>query len=314
MRQQRGFTLLELMVAMAIFAALAVAGWQVFDSVSRARERAQTHADNLAVLQYAYLQLQQDMGQIVAYQSPSTQAVNSSQANSNTNNANELSQAIIPEPFMQLNSQQISFIRFADPDPRYQSSPSLQRIDYVIVDGRLIRQQYSSIDGGNNSISLDTVLLDEISAANWQAYLPELSDRFPGADSNSTVNQSVSQNASTIGLQTNSTKPEINLLPKGIGINFTYKEMPISWQFALTPQALAISSKNNTATNNTVNGDANTSSNSNGNSPNNNTFNTGNSSSIGSSNSNDSSNNNNGPVSNDSVGTTSANQGPLNLP
>ena len=46
MRQQRGFTLLELMVAMAIFAMLAVAGWQVFDSVNRARERAQFHADN----------------------------------------------------------------------------------------------------------------------------------------------------------------------------------------------------------------------------------------------------------------------------
>ena len=48
MKRQRGFTLLELMVAMAIFAMLAVAGWQVFDSVNRARERAQTHADNLA--------------------------------------------------------------------------------------------------------------------------------------------------------------------------------------------------------------------------------------------------------------------------
>ncbi|MGB5877815.1 MAG: prepilin-type N-terminal cleavage/methylation domain-containing protein, partial [Psychrobacter nivimaris] len=39
MRHQRGFTLLELMVAMAIFAMLAVAGWQVFDGVNRARER-----------------------------------------------------------------------------------------------------------------------------------------------------------------------------------------------------------------------------------------------------------------------------------
>ena len=53
MKSQRGFTLLELMVAMAIFAMLSVAGWQVFDSVNRARERAQFHADNLAVLQYA---------------------------------------------------------------------------------------------------------------------------------------------------------------------------------------------------------------------------------------------------------------------
>ena len=40
MKSNHGFTLLELMVAMAIFAMLAVAGWQVFDSVNRARERA----------------------------------------------------------------------------------------------------------------------------------------------------------------------------------------------------------------------------------------------------------------------------------
>ncbi|WP_324033801.1 PulJ/GspJ family protein [Psychrobacter sp. TAE2020] len=75
MRQQRGFTLLELMVAMVIFAALAISGWQVFDSVNRARERAQLQADNLAVLQYAYLQLQQDMGQVIAYQAASSQKV-----------------------------------------------------------------------------------------------------------------------------------------------------------------------------------------------------------------------------------------------
>ncbi|MDN5891639.1 MAG: prepilin-type N-terminal cleavage/methylation domain-containing protein, partial [Psychrobacter sp.] len=73
MKSSYGFTLLELMVAMAIFAMLAVAGWQVFDGVNRARERAQFHADNVAALQYAYLQLQQDMGQIIPYQAPNTQ-------------------------------------------------------------------------------------------------------------------------------------------------------------------------------------------------------------------------------------------------
>ena len=83
---QRGFTLLELMVAMAIFAMLAVAGWQVFDSVNRARERAQFHADNLAVLQYAYLQLQQDMGQIIPYQ-----AINVQQDSISSNDGNQAS-------------------------------------------------------------------------------------------------------------------------------------------------------------------------------------------------------------------------------
>ena len=67
-RWQHGFTLLELLIAMAIFAMLAVVGWQVFDGLNRAKERAQYHADQLSELQYAYLQIQQDMRQVVPYQ------------------------------------------------------------------------------------------------------------------------------------------------------------------------------------------------------------------------------------------------------
>lgn len=97
MKHQHGFTLLELMVAMAIFAMLAVAGWQVFDSVNRARERAQFHADNLAVLQYAYLQLQQDMSQIIPYQALDAQSDNIA---NNSLNADSQANEKAPEPFM----------------------------------------------------------------------------------------------------------------------------------------------------------------------------------------------------------------------
>jgi general secretion pathway protein J len=178
------------MVAMAIFAMLAVAGWQVFDSVNRARERAQFHADNLAVLQYAYLQLQQDMGQIIPYQIPNTQNISVTNNSANaTDSANNSAQAneIVPEPFMSLDGEHVSFVRFADPDPRYQSSMSVQHIEYIFADERLIRRQYTSIDGGRDSISLDSVLLEGVTAGRWQAYLPELSTKFPNADSSITV-------------------------------------------------------------------------------------------------------------------------------
>ena len=196
MRHQRGFTLLELMVAMAIFAMLAVAGWQVFDGVNRARERAQFHADNLAVLQYAYLQLQQDMGQIIPYQAPTTQSVSAANNSpSDSTNANTSSQSSEPEHFMSLDGEHISFVRFADPDPRYQSSNSLQRIEYIFADERLIRRQYTSMEGGRDSVSLDSVLLEGVTAGSWQAYLPELSTRFPSDDANSSTNTAVRQSA-----------------------------------------------------------------------------------------------------------------------
>lgn len=277
MRAQHGFTLLELMVAMAIFAMLAVAGWQVFDGVNRARERAQFHADNLAVLQYAYLQLQQDMGQMIPYQALDTQKSNSSSNNAATNNANNSNQENVPapEPFMSLNGERVSFVRFTDPDPRYQSSASLQHIEYIFADERLIRRQYTSI--GSDSISLDSVLLEGVTAGRWQAYLPEVSAKFPNKDSSNNNNAASGQLASSANAQ-----PEVMLLPKGIVINFTYQDMPITWQWALTPQPIPNVSTN-TSNKNVPN-------NPNANNPNGNSSNNGNSGN----------NNNNG---NDNVGT-----------
>lgn len=244
MKSNHGFTLLELMVAMAIFAMLAVAGWQVFDGVNRARERAQFHADNLAVLQYAYLQIQQDMSQMIPYQAVDTQGAHSltnnastnNAANNNTNNSNQ-GNAPAPEPFMTLDAERISFVRFADPDPRYQSSASVQHIEYIFADKRLIRRQYTSLAGGSDSISLDSVMLEGVTAGRWQAYLPELSAKFPDKDSSS--NNSTSNNTVSGQLANSANKTsETILLPKGIALNFTYQDMPITWQWALTPQPI----------------------------------------------------------------------------
>ncbi|MGP5273872.1 type II secretion system minor pseudopilin GspJ [Psychrobacter faecalis] len=270
MKSNHGFTLLELMVAMAIFAMLAVAGWQVFDGVNRARERAQFHADNLAVLQYAYLQLQQDMNQMIPYQAGDTQGAvslinNASSNNAATNNINNSNQgnAPAPEPFMSLDAERISFVRFADPDPRYQSSASVQHIEYIFADERLIRRQYNSLAGGSDSISLDSVLLEGVTAGRWQAYLPELSAKFPNKD-----NRNNFSNNAPSGQTANSANKtsETILLPKGIALNFTYQDMPITWQWALTPQPIPNVSTNNSHKNtpNNSNGDSNSNNNNNG--------------------------------------------------
>ena len=301
MKSNHGFTLLELMVAMAIFAMLAVAGWQVFDGVNRARERAQFHADNLAVLQYAYLQLQQDMNQMIPYQAVDTQGANSlinnastnNVASNNTSNSNQ-ENAPAPEPFMSLDGARISFVRFADPDPRYQSSASVQHIEYIFADERLIRRQYTSL--GSDSISLDSVLLEGVTAGRWQAYLPEVSAKFPNKDSSNINNNAAS------GQLASSAKAasEIMLLPKGIALNFTYQDMPITWQWALTPQPIPNASTN-TSNKNIPN-------NPNANNPNGNDSNSGNNNNNG--NSNDGTNNGNaanGNAANNNSGNSNEN-------
>lgn len=58
-KSQQGFTLIELMIALMIFAMLALAGWQIMDSLTKS-ERAYQHQKSLSQLDYAYLQLSQD--------------------------------------------------------------------------------------------------------------------------------------------------------------------------------------------------------------------------------------------------------------
>ncbi len=265
MNSQRGFTLLELMIAMAIFAALAVLGWQVFDSVNRARERAQLHVDDLAILQYAYLQLQQDIGQIVAYQAPSDSNASNNNANTalgSTNPPANEQKVAKPEPFMRLSSEQISFVRFADPDPRYQTSPSLQRVEYVFSDQSLIRRQYTSMDEAN--VGLDSVMLAGATEGRWQAYLPQVSPTFPNKEAGSTNGFGSAFADSSAFAQANGSAVDnvkLVLLPNGVSVSFSYKDMPITWQFALAPQAIANSSnkpnnKSNNATSNNNNNNA----------------------------------------------------------
>lgn len=284
-KEQRGFTLLELMVALAIFAMLAVAGWQVFDSVSRAREQAQVQADHLAVLQQAYLQIQQDLGQIIAYQTLEVQNTSlqngsddaNNQPANNQNNDNSSSNTVDAKPFMLLDKERLRFIRFADPDPRYQNSPSLQRVEYILSEERLIRRQYVDVRG--DSVSLDSVVLEGISAASWQAYLPEISASFPNNSSNTeTGNNSTASNGLAQNTPTDMAKSQKALLPKGISISFTYQDIPITWQWALTPQPAPLTShpiatKSNNDSSNSNNSNSNNSNN-NGSNNNGNTSNT----------------------------------------
>lgn len=205
---ERGFTLLELMVAMAIFAALAVSGWQVFDSVNRARDRAQIHAERLAELQFAYLQLQQDLSQIVPYQIPIAP---------NKDNNQELPLDL--KPFTKLDANSFSFVRFADPDPRFQSSPALERIDYVFDNERLIRKQYFLTEDKNSAASLDSVILTQVDEGRWQAFLPKLSTTFPS-------------NEPVADTQDNQESSPL-LLPKGVQLAFSHNNSPITWQWAI---------------------------------------------------------------------------------
>ena len=237
-RFQHGFTLLELLIAMAIFAMLAVVGWQVFDGLNRAKERAQYHADQLSELQYAYLQIQQDMRQVVPYQASGAMAQTAeaeplSASDTTGSQANKAFDS--PKPIFTLDNNTVSFVRYADPDPRYQTSPTLIRVSYVFDNNQLLRQQFSDLNQGAQAVSLDSILIKEISAGQWQAYLPETSSRYPSSDANKSVEATT--NTASLSNQGGSNplgdEQGSQLLPKGVGLTFSYHDIPLTWKFAL---------------------------------------------------------------------------------
>ena len=61
MNNQRGFTLLELVIAMAIFAVLGLASWRLFDSVVRVQQTTASHERAFRSLQRAVAVIERDL-------------------------------------------------------------------------------------------------------------------------------------------------------------------------------------------------------------------------------------------------------------
>ncbi|MFW2176406.1 MULTISPECIES: type II secretion system minor pseudopilin GspJ [unclassified Moraxella] len=249
---QQGFTLIELLVALMIFAMLAMAGWQIMDSLNKASDQAKRQIAQLSELEYAYLQLSQDFAQVNNYVvmpvgvSLSANATQSQQP-----------QAIPPNlaPTFSLNAQQVDFVRFASPDPRLNPPPTLAKIRYVVMDGKLVKQRFYQLHPNANNANQETpsqsVVLNAVENLQWTALTPEPVSRFPDpktlqqaqATANNNNNNSATATANTNTNQnTASTVASLDLtpyqqLPKGVAVSFTYQGQPITWQFALPSQA-----------------------------------------------------------------------------
>ena len=242
---QQGFTLIELMIALVIFAMLALAGWQIMDSLTKSRERGYQHQKSLSQLDYAYLQLSQDLAQTSNYVAvPILSATANDRASANS--------AAMTPTFV-LNASQISFIRFAAPDPRYQSSAMLAKIQYSVAGETLTKRRFYQLDD-NNETPATSVLLTGIKDASWRALTPDVVSVFPDEATLQKVQQIQAQkktnqtaNASTNPIPNppdNATDQNGNLqnsidltpyqqLPRGIELNFSYQGEPITWRFAL---------------------------------------------------------------------------------
>jgi general secretion pathway protein J len=141
--RQAGFTLLELLVAIAVFAVLSVMAYQGLNSVLNARNETDRHAARLAELQRAFLFVERDLLQIVAR--PVRDAYGDRQP------------ALITTQVE--GGAAIELTRGGWSNPALVNRSQLQRVGYVVRDGALMRLTWRVLDRAPDSAAAETPLL-----------------------------------------------------------------------------------------------------------------------------------------------------------
>ncbi|AOA57964.1 type II secretion system protein GspJ [Acinetobacter larvae] len=197
--KSQGFTLLELLVALAIFAMLAALGWKVFDMVLQSKQRNAQHEQQLSQLQQAYLQIQRDLTQAVA--APASVAGQGQSA-------------------LIIDSERLQFSKGGVSDPLLQDKPPLERVEYQYdaQQSKLYRLKYSHLSRVATAQPLSSVLLSDVQDLKMTALNPEEQSTWPTGMAN----------LYSHGVQL--------ALPRGLKFNFRYAETEYTWIFSLVEQ------------------------------------------------------------------------------
>lgn len=237
LRATGGFTLIELIVAMAIFAMLAAAGWKVFDGLMKTRERATLQAERLSNWQMTYGQMLRDMSQVTARPIQTAQG---------------------PQAALLSDGQTLSFTRTGRIDPRIGQLDGLERVRYEVQNNELVRLSLSQPDQWGVTPPMRQVMLKDVT--DWQVEVlnPDSTAIWPSLD--------LTQNPPTAD---GTAVPEGETrLPRGIQISFKQAGDAMQWRFDLSRNLPKIDAPNtesnpnnnngnNAANNNDGNGDSN---------------------------------------------------------
>jgi len=126
---QKGFSLLEVLIAISIFAMLSLTAYQVLQGVLRSGDISKKHSEALTELQRAMLIIEQDFRQIVARKS-----------RDESSDADELRVISVAEGLFESTDQGIEFNRLGWQNPlNLLPRSNILRVRYRLYDGQLQR-------------------------------------------------------------------------------------------------------------------------------------------------------------------------------
>ena len=196
MSTKKGFTLVELLVAIAIFAVLSALGWKVFDYFAKVKDRNAMHEANLEQLQESYQQILRDTMQAV----PLTANVKGQQ-----------------QPALVLQNGRFNFSKTGVTDPLQQGISPHERVEYQYRadEKKLYRLKYRNLHQTGNDQPESSVMLDEVEAFEIMVLNPNELSSWPESSVDSQQTE------------------QLRLLPKGIKINLTVRDVQYEWIFSL---------------------------------------------------------------------------------
>jgi general secretion pathway protein J len=144
-RQEGGFTLLELVVAIAIFAAMYVMAQQFLSAALRNRETIDRHADALETAQRTLIFLTMDLEQVVAR--PVRDRFGETR------------------PMVEGDEETVSVTRLGWANPMdLRKRSTLQRVTWRLEGDQLIRSHYRVLDRGQSERPVDTVMMEDVTS------------------------------------------------------------------------------------------------------------------------------------------------------
>jgi len=144
LRQSTGFTLIEVILAMAIFAVLATLSYTGLQSVISSKTNTEASLDRLKQLQLTMLTLSSDMQHLV--NRDAVDSLDTALRSLTTQDSDLL----------------VSFTRGGWRNPAERTRSTLQRVAYIIEEDKLIRRYWFHIDRADDEQYVDRELINNI--------------------------------------------------------------------------------------------------------------------------------------------------------